>query len=319
MASDGWIKVWRRTLNHPCLTQHDERGLWLTLLLRAAHEPTEVRFRGKVVKLARGQLAISLREEAERGGTSYKRTRSIVDLMRREKMITLGADKGAHFCILTICNYDEFQTEGAQSKAQKGRSQGALRAQSGRTEQEGKEDKKIPSPDGEGAKPLTGQALVDAASKAWNEICGDVLPRVSKLTEDRRAKLRQVLADDCGNDLQAWAAYCKRIRSSGFCCGQNSRGWRADIDFAIKAGRYPRVLEGKYDNNSPVVAAYRGGRKSYNDYAREHQELPDDDQGHEALFGVPVAAALLCPSRADDDAGGYGGARPYLRAVAGGL
>lgn len=146
--SDGWIKVWRRLLSHPCLTQHDERGLWLTLLLRASHEPTEVRFRGKVVKLERGQLAISLREEAERGGTGHKRLRNIIELMKREGMLTLDTEKGTHFSILTICNYDSFQTEGAQPRARKGHSRGTVGAQSGHTEQEGKKDSSYETPNG---------------------------------------------------------------------------------------------------------------------------------------------------------------------------
>lgn len=296
--TDGWIKIWRRLLNHPCLTQHDERGLWLTLLLRAAHEPTEVRFRGKVVELKRGQLAISLREEAERGGTTHKRLRNIIDLMRREGMLTLDTDRGTHFCILTICNYDNFQTEGAQPKARKGHSRGTVGAQSGHTEQEGEEDKKIPSPNGEGPKP----DLLQAAVSIWNSVCADALPRITKLTPDRRKLLRTVITQDCGGSLVAWETYCRRIRASRFCCGDNSRSWRADIDFALKSGRYTRVLEGKYDNGSPAIASYaRPARKSYHDYVTE--SLTDEpDQGFEAFPRMFGEAPILCPSRADYDA-----------------
>lgn len=145
---EGWVAAYRRMINHPALQRHDEKGIWLTLLLRAAHKPADVRFRGKVVKLERGQLAISLREEAERGGTSYKRLRNIIDAWRREGMLTLGADKGAHFCILTICNFDAFQDVGAQSQAQKGRTRGALGAHSGRTEQQEKKDSSYETPNG---------------------------------------------------------------------------------------------------------------------------------------------------------------------------
>lgn len=318
--ADGWIKVWRRLLNHPCLTQHDERGLWLTLLLRAAHEPTEVRFRGKVVKLARGQLAISLREEADRGGTSHKRLRNIIDLMRREKMLTLDTAKGTHFCVLTICNYEHFQAEGAQPKARKGHSRGTVGAQSGHTEQEGEElKKKNPSPDGEGGQRPEDADPLGLAITAWNEICGDLLPRVSKLTEDRKRALKLVLAEECGGNIANWQTYCRRIRASRFCCGENSRNWRADIDFALKSGRYTRVLEGKYDNGSPAVAAYvRPSRKSYHDLVTE--SLNDDEEhGSEAAFGVPGTVAILRPGRADDDPGGYGRPGSHLRAVAGGL
>jgi hypothetical protein len=110
---------------------------------------------------------------------------------------------------------------------------------------------KIPpvSPDGE-TSPVprrNGGAQVRAAMEVWNEVAGDVLPKVQKLTAQRERLLRQRLADDCHGDLAEWRSYCERIRASPFCCGDNERGWRADLDFAVNAGNWAKVVEGKYD------------------------------------------------------------------------
>jgi uncharacterized protein YdaU (DUF1376 family) len=71
-------------------------------------------------------------------------------------------------------------------------------------------------------------------------------------------------------------------------------------------------------NGKPYAARQPRGGKSYHDLVTE--SLTDDDEsGSEAVHGMPGEASILRPGRADDDAGGYGGPRPYLRAIAGGL
>jgi len=108
--------------------------------------------------------------------------------------------------------------------------------------------------------------ILGTAIDAWNRICGDVLPKVRKLTEARARALRRRLVDDCGGSLQAWEAYCRRIRSSPFLCGQNDRGWVATIEFALRPSSYAKVIEGNYDCRQPVA---RDDRSAWLDgYAR---------------------------------------------------
>lgn len=49
----------------------------------------------------------------------------------------------------------------------------------------------------------------------------------------------------------AWPEVCRRIAQSPFCCGEGPRGWRADWDWATRAGTWRRVLEGVYDAHGP--------------------------------------------------------------------
>ncbi|HEY8425121.1 MAG TPA: hypothetical protein VIK73_03800 [Limnochordales bacterium] len=90
----------------------------------------------------------------------------------------------------------------------------------------------------------------------WNEICGDVLPSVRSLTDTRRKKIRSRIMAEPGRDETWWRTYFSRIRASPFCCGENSRGWQATLDFAIRSEDVvAKVLEGVYDGRR------QGGRR----------------------------------------------------------
>lgn len=86
-------------------------------------------------------------------------------------------------------------------------------------------------------------------AELWNEICGDVLPKCEKLTRKRVTHIRARLAESAERRTEEWwRAYFARIRASPFCCGDNPRGWRATIDFAVRSEDVVvSVLEGKYD------------------------------------------------------------------------
>lgn len=94
----------------------------------------------------------------------------------------------------------------------------------------------------------------------WNQICGDVLPKCSQLTEKRRQHVRARLQANSHRSADWWRGYFARIRASPFCCGENDRSWRANFDFAIRSEDVvASVLEGKYDaRDRPHSRAYQG-------------------------------------------------------------
>ena len=77
-----------------------------------------------------------------------------------------------------------------------------------------------------------------------------VQPR--RLDAARRRALNSRLRDSFGS-LEAWRRYCERIRGSPFLLGENARGWRADLDFALKLRSISKTLEGGYDRSHPVT------------------------------------------------------------------
>lgn len=99
-----------------------------------------------------------------------------------------------------------------------------------------------------GGKPAgagTAAADLDEFLKVWN---ATGLTRCRKLTDKRKAALRSRLADV---DWKAdWREALARAAKSSFCRGENDRGWRADLEWFLKADTVTQLLEGKFDNRN---------------------------------------------------------------------
>jgi hypothetical protein len=72
------------------------------------------------------------------------------------------------------------------------------------------------------------------------------LPAAQKLTESRKAKMRQRLKD-CGG-LEGFRAALEKVAGSSFLTGGGDRGWKIDIDSLLQEKTFTRVMEGNYDN-----------------------------------------------------------------------
>jgi len=83
----------------------------------------------------------------------------------------------------------------------------------------------------------------------WNEITAGKLPKVTAITDKRRAKIKQRCAEN-SCDLQWWRDYFSRIVASEFCTGgPDGSAWKANFDFATRSPDVvARVLEGVYDH-----------------------------------------------------------------------
>ena len=92
------------------------------------------------------------------------------------------------------------------------------------------------------------RADCELVATLWNRVCGDLLPSVRKLDQNRLRAVRRRLAEDCRGDLTVAEHYFKRIRASDFCCGQNDREWIATFDWAMKPRTWLKVSEGTFDN-----------------------------------------------------------------------
>lgn len=92
----------------------------------------------------------------------------------------------------------------------------------------------------------------------WNSICGAFLPKVQKLSEARKQKIKARL-QDFGKE-EAWMptveALFEEIAASDFLRGNNSNGWAATFDWLFDSPKnWVKVLEGNYNN-------HRGAKKA---------------------------------------------------------
>lgn len=158
----GWVKAHRAMLGHPLFQRADAMGVWMRLLMMAAHEPTRVFFRGKPVELDRGQVAISVLAMADDLGLTHKRMRLILGKLADDGSLKMDQAPGKAYTLVTICNYAAYQSSADTEGQSEGQSEGKRRANEGQTEQEPKEDSKnhtLPLP--EARKPRTRRVFAD--------------------------------------------------------------------------------------------------------------------------------------------------------------
>jgi hypothetical protein len=90
----------------------------------------------------------------------------------------------------------------------------------------------------------------------WNEIFSEKLPKITKITEQRKAKINsrlplwEKLAEERNCDIETLLTEVfNKIKDSKFLLGDNDRGWRADFDWFIQSDKQTmKILEGGYEN-----------------------------------------------------------------------
>lgn len=107
----------------------------------------------------------------------------------------------------------------------------------------------------DGAHDHTHSSLYTYILNIWNEIFGEKLPKITKITEQRKAKINsrlplwEKLAQERNCDIETLLTEVfNKIKDSKFLLGDNDRGWRADFDWFIKSDKQTiRTLEGGYE------------------------------------------------------------------------
>ena len=79
--------------------------------------------------------------------------------------------------------------------------------------------------------------------EAWNDTAGRIgLPKVVRLSDQRRKRLRTMIAQHPPDDF---AAALDALERSPFCRGERS-DWKADFDFFLQTKSFTKLLEGAY-------------------------------------------------------------------------
>ena len=96
---------------------------WLDLLVTARFDasPTSAFINKQLVSWGYGQMPVSLRYLAERWGWTKGKTETFIALLKREGMVTTQTAPGTNQTIITICNYDEYNSGNEINRIAKGR------------------------------------------------------------------------------------------------------------------------------------------------------------------------------------------------------
>lgn len=130
MSDFGYCLAHRKAWTHPIFKDLREAAIWNFLYQNAFWEDGIRNFNGYVFELKRGQIVVTPRFLAKGFGMTEKGVRLVMQKLEKHQMLAInGTNKGT---IVTICNYNKFQsfwkTKGEQEdypRENKGRAKGA--------------------------------------------------------------------------------------------------------------------------------------------------------------------------------------------------
>jgi hypothetical protein len=140
----AFIYLDRDIASHPLWTDKPfARGqAWVDLILLARFAPSQAYIRGLRIDLQRGELAMSQELLAERWGWSRGKVARFLDDMQDNSEI--DRRQYNRIDIITVCNYNQYQSKQATDNTTDGRQTGGRRAARSAHNKEGKEGKEIP-------------------------------------------------------------------------------------------------------------------------------------------------------------------------------
>jgi hypothetical protein len=85
----------------------------------------------------------------------------------------------------------------------------------------------------------------------WNTMCSPPLPKVEKITQARKNKIKPRITEMGGRDpaMGTIKQIFKKVNQSDFLKGDNPRGWQVTFDWIFENGKnWLKIIEGNYDN-----------------------------------------------------------------------
>ncbi|WP_088255615.1 hypothetical protein [Fimbriiglobus ruber] len=108
MTDNGYVIAYRRAWSHVIFRDLLDAAIWNYLYQNAAWQDLRAYANGTRVELKRGQIVVSMRDLAVQFCCSEVRVRRLINALSDDAMIaTLATHRGT---IITICNYDEYQS-----------------------------------------------------------------------------------------------------------------------------------------------------------------------------------------------------------------
>ena len=247
---------------------YSERDAWIWIIGAATWEKDAkpISIEGKPVKLKRGQLSHSLRFLGDKFQWKKDKVRRFLNRLLLWDMINIATGIATTQNIITICNYSKYQ-DLCDNPRDSPRDRGATGARQGRDKEEestkkGKKDKK--------ERVLSDFDEIALAIKLWNDLCKKIgTTQCQKLTTARKASTKARLKDCSG--IEGWKSMLEIVENNPFFHGENDRGWKANIDFVLKEGKFAKIMEGSYNHQKP-----EGKENAKSKLARETEELLDE-------------------------------------------
>lgn len=287
-VAGNWIAVSRDMRDHPVVGMgqpvppadpargsYSRYEAWQDLIMEAQYRPFEIRNKGKVITLQRGQLMAARAWLARRWNWTEKTVRGFIsrlesEIMAKSESVQSKGQRTGHYSnVLTICNYDIYQTALELLRLSEGQSKVQSRASEGpESNKETREQDR--SPNGDSSPAVQGDLLIlpvkprglsaaDAAKQAieaWNAMAREHgLPEARKLNDDRKKKL--ILRIKEAGGFSAWVGVINKIPRSRILM-ENDK-WSPTIDFVCQPSSFMKLMEGAYDAKVKMTGTHAAG------------------------------------------------------------
>lgn len=122
----GWIKLHREILKHWAYDDPEKLKVWITLLSKATHKKHTQNVGYELAKLKPGQLIFGLIKFSKMMNISKSKLYRIIKLLEKDEMIDYDTEthKG-NFSIITIKNWDKYQSETVRKPTKQEERQGS--------------------------------------------------------------------------------------------------------------------------------------------------------------------------------------------------
>lgn len=231
-----YVKISRKILEWEWYTDVSTKVLFLHILLKANWKGG--RFQG--AEVPRGSFVTSQQNLAAETGLTIKNVRTA--LKHLENTGEVAVNRHPKFSVITIKNYDKYQSGGSQV-AVNGQSSGSQVA----TIEEGKKGRREEynkSPKGDYESRTPESSIYATIRELYNSVCGSY-PRLVKMSDARKKAINARLKT--GYTLDDFRKLFEKAEASDFMKGANKRNWSATFDWMICDSNMAKVLDGNYD------------------------------------------------------------------------
>lgn len=236
-----YVKISRKILEWEWYTDVNTKVLFLHILLKANWKPG--RFQG--IEIPRGSFVTSLQNLAVETGLTIRNVRTALKHLENTGEVT--SNRHAKFSVITIKNYDKYQSSDSQVTVNRQSSDNQVT-----TIKEGKKERKEEynkSPKGD-YESRTPDSVFITIRELYNSVCGSY-PRLVKMSDARKKAINARFKT--GYTLDDFQTLFEKAEASDFLKGANKRNWSATFDWLISDTNMAKVLDGNYDTRKEAV------------------------------------------------------------------
>lgn len=234
-----YVKISRKILEWEWYKDVNTKVVFFHILLKANWK--NGRFQG--MEIPRGSFVTSYQSLAEETGLTVMNVRTAIKHLKLTQEITVS--QHSKFSVITVKNYDAYQTANKVANNQLTGNQQATNRQLTTIEERKKERKeeynKSPKGDYESSTP---DSIYATIRELYNSVCGSY-PRLVKMSDARKKAINARLKT--GYTLDDFQTLFKKAEASDFLKGANKRNWSATFDWLICDSNMAKVLDGNYD------------------------------------------------------------------------